>query len=325
MPAVVAGDRPGRAVQHERDVAVRAQPDLPAVAAGEEVRPAAAVEQHDRLAAGRRDLGQRRLRLRVQRVVVPAHVDDLHGRQALAVDALAQRQVRQLAPGLRARGRRPADQRRVVVGGPPARDEPRVVARVALVLERRVVLLVDDHEPEVVHRREHRRARPDRHPRLAAAQPQPLVEALALGQPGVQQRHRVAEARLEARDGLRRQRDLGDEHDHAAAALERRLRRAQVDLGLARAGDAVQQVPLARVRCTRSAASCSGVSATSRSAPGCVSGTRRRTRGSIVHQAARLEAPQRRRGPRRPGPAAAPAPRAGCRSAGPARRRCATA
>ena len=57
----------------------------------------------------------------------------------------------------------------------------------------------------------------------------------------MQQRDGVAEARLEAADGLRRQRDLGHEHDHALAALERRGRGAQVDLGLARARDAVQQ------------------------------------------------------------------------------------
>ena len=35
--------------------------------------------------------------------------------------------------------------------------------------------------------------------------------------------------------------DLGDEHDRAAPGLERRLDRTQVHLGLARAGDAVQQ------------------------------------------------------------------------------------
>ena len=56
------------AVQHERDVAVRAAPDAPARAAGEEVRPAAAVEQHDRLAAAAaRTLGERLRGARVQR------------------------------------------------------------------------------------------------------------------------------------------------------------------------------------------------------------------------------------------------------------------
>ncbi len=51
VAAVVAGEEAAGAVQHERDVAVRAAPHAPARAAGEEVRPAAAVEQHDRLAA----------------------------------------------------------------------------------------------------------------------------------------------------------------------------------------------------------------------------------------------------------------------------------
>ena len=41
------------------------------------------------------------------------------------------------------------------------------------------MLLVDDHQPDVVHRREDRRARADAHPRLARAQPCPLVVALA--------------------------------------------------------------------------------------------------------------------------------------------------
>ena len=48
-----------RAVQHERDVAVRALHDLPAGAAGEEVRPAAPVEQHDRLLAASADAVER--------------------------------------------------------------------------------------------------------------------------------------------------------------------------------------------------------------------------------------------------------------------------
>ena len=52
----------------------------------------------------------------------------------------------------------------------------------------------------------------------------------------------VAEAGAEARDGLRGEADLGDEDDRAPAAGERRLDRGQVDLGLARAGDPVQEL-----------------------------------------------------------------------------------
>ena len=108
------------------------------------------------------------------------------------------------------------------------------------------MLLVDDDQPEVGDRREDGGARADRDPRLAGAQPPPLVVALALPQRGVQQRDGVAEAGLEAPDGLRRQRDLGHEHDHALPALQRRGGGPQVDLRLARAGDAVEEVRCAR-------------------------------------------------------------------------------
>ena len=103
------------------------------------------------------------------------------------------------------------------------------------------MLLVEHDQPEPLDRREDGRARPDADARGAAAQPAPLVVTLARGELGVQHRDRVAEAVREAADDLRRQADLRHEHDHAEPALERRRRGAQVDLGLARAGDAVQQ------------------------------------------------------------------------------------
>ncbi len=103
------------------------------------------------------------------------------------------------------------------------------------------MLLVDDDQAEAGDRREDRRARPDADPRLAVAQPVPLVAALAGSEARVQDRDRVAEARDEARDRLRRHPDLGHSDDHPAAALQRRLGGGEVDLGLARAGDPVQE------------------------------------------------------------------------------------
>ena len=54
-------------------------------------------------------------------------------------------------------------------------------------------------------------------------------------------RHLLAEALHEAAGRLRGERDLGNQHDRRALALERGGHGAQVDLGLAAAGDAVQQ------------------------------------------------------------------------------------
>ena len=104
------------------------------------------------------------------------------------------------------------------------------------------MLLVDDDQAEVADRGEDGGARADADAGLAAAQAAPLVEALAGGEGRVEDGEAVAEAGAEAGDGLRREADLGDEDDRAAAARERRLDRGEVDLGLAGAGDAVEEL-----------------------------------------------------------------------------------
>src|ERR687890_1712888 len=77
--------------------------------------------------------------------------------------------------------------------------------------------------------------------RLTAAQAPPLVVALAGGEGRVEHGEAVAEPGAEAGDGLRCQPDLGDEDDRSPAALQCRLDGGQVDLGLARSGDAVEE------------------------------------------------------------------------------------
>ncbi len=69
----------------------------------------------------------------------------------------------------------------------------------------------------------------------------PHDESLARGQRRVEDGDVVAEARAEASDELRRQRDLRDEHDGPEPALARGGDRAEVDLGLAAAGHAVKE------------------------------------------------------------------------------------
>ena len=173
---------------------------------------------------------------------------------------------------LRPRGGAAQQQQRSAALGALGGDVAGVVARVALVLVGGVVLLVDDDQPEILDRREHGRARADADPRLALAQAPPLLVALGRAQLRVQHRDGVAEAFDEAPDDLRGQRDLRHEHDRAASLLQRGRGGAQVDLGLAGAGDAVQQPPARRVRAVSAAVErrehgrCSAVS---RAARGC--------------------------------------------------------
>ena len=96
------------------------------------------------------------------------------------------------------------------------RDVAGMVARRLAVLVARLVLLVDHDEAEVAHRREDGRARADGDPALAPAQQPPGIGALAVGEPAVQHRDLVAEDAAEPAHRLRRERDLGHQHDRAA-------------------------------------------------------------------------------------------------------------
>ncbi len=103
------------------------------------------------------------------------------------------------------------------------------------------MLLVDDDQPEPLDRSEDGRPGPDDDPGLAAGDALPLVAALRLGQPRVQDGDGRAEPRPEPRGCLRREGDLGDEDDRRAPARERGLAGADVDLGLPAPRRAVQQ------------------------------------------------------------------------------------
>src|SRR5205085_379899 len=153
--AVVADEAAGAAVDDQRDVAVGAAPVVAAGAAGEPGREAAAVDHHDRLAAGGADALQGGPGIRVDRAAAGvglAHVDQADRRQAAAVDPLRQLEARQLEPGLRPRGRGPGDEHGAGTLGAAAGDGAGVVSRVALLLVGGVVLLVDDDQAEVADR-----------------------------------------------------------------------------------------------------------------------------------------------------------------------------
>ncbi len=275
MAAVMAGEEAAVAVQHERDVALRAAPHPPARAARQEVRPAAAVEQHDRLTSRLAHLRKRLRGLRVQPCALAPRMSSTltsgSGRPSTRVDrrsssaasamavqrrgARGQRVSRghAQADALRTRGGAAEQQQRAACARSLGRDVAGVVARVAFVLVGGVVLLVHDDQAEVLDRREHGRARTDAHARLCSAQPPPFLVALAWAQARVQHRDGLAEALQEAPDDLWRQRDLRDEHDRTPALLQHNRGGAQVDLGLARSRHPLQQALLKAVRVQRRA------------------------------------------------------------------------
>ena len=114
------------------------------------------------------------------------------------------------------------------------------------------MLLVDDDQAEPGQRREDRHPRAEHQVGRAEQRGQPVAQPLGRREAAVQRddapRHGAAgaEAGSDARLELRRQVDLGHQQQHLPAGVERGLGGAQVDLGLAAAGDAVQQRDAAR-------------------------------------------------------------------------------
>ena len=104
------------------------------------------------------------------------------------------------------------------------------------------MLLVDDHQTQPPQRQEERRAGP--HDELAprrAAEAQVGFGTGALRQARVVDRHAAAEDALHALDQLRREGYFGDKQQHVVAAPQRLGNQMDVDFGLARARNAVQQ------------------------------------------------------------------------------------
>ena len=225
-------------------------------------RDPAAVQEQDRLAAALREraqLGEQRRRERIAGLA--AQVDD-RGRAGAGPASRPPSSSRSRRAQLSGRGvARAEDRNRALERRALRRHRPRVVARIRLLLVRRVVLLVDADDADPIERGEDRRAGADDDRSVAACDPLPLVAALGLGERRVEDGDAVAEAGAEAADRLRRERDLRDEHDRAASPLERGRARLDVDLGLAAAGRAVEQEVAAAARpaprgCGRSALAC---------------------------------------------------------------------
>ncbi|VVN09487.1 hypothetical protein PS623_03715 [Pseudomonas fluorescens] len=103
------------------------------------------------------------------------------------------------------------------------------------------MLFVDDDQARVFHWREQRRTGADNDVGFAIPRRQPGIQALTVVHCRVQQSDARIEALLEARQGLRAEVDLGDQHQRLLAGLQGFADQLQVDLGLAAAGNPCQQ------------------------------------------------------------------------------------
>ncbi len=174
-------------------------------------------------------------------------IHDSHLRHASAADALRQAQflvaaLRRVVECFERRRRGAKHDRNVQALGADNGEIARRVTKAALLLVRSVVLLVDDDEPRRRQRRKHGRSRADDEPRLAAIGAPPRVEPLPLGDSRMQHGELFAEPFAQTAHELRGQADLGHEQQCLAARRQFRCDEPQVNLGLAAARYAVQQI-----------------------------------------------------------------------------------
>ena len=117
----------------------------------------------------------------------------------------------------------------------------RRITQPLLLLVGAVVLLVDDDQAQIAKRQERRRARADHHRRQTGARAQPGLRAFGLRHGRVVAGDVRAEAPREAFAQLRRQTDFRRQHQHLLASSDHVSGAPQVQLGLAAAGDPLQQ------------------------------------------------------------------------------------
>ena len=116
-----------------------------------------------------------------------------------------------------------------------------LIVDAVVLLEARIVLLVDDDQPEILERQEQRRPCADDHARLAGRHRRPDAAAITRRQRRMPLDGWRTEPPLEPPEELAGQRDLRQHDQRLSATRERPRDGLEVDLGLAGAGDAVEQ------------------------------------------------------------------------------------
>ena len=116
-----------------------------------------------------------------------------------------------------------------------------MIMRAVVLLVGLVVLLIDDDQAQIGIGQEQGGARADHDRRLAGRYRGPVARAGARGQFGMPFQRTHAEALREAIEELSSQRDLRHQDQRLLAAADDFGDRLEIDFGLARASDAVEQ------------------------------------------------------------------------------------
>ena len=250
MAAVVAGEAVHQPVLDHPGGAIGALETVAAVAAQGQRGKAAAVEEQQRLLFALEvglELGdQARCEPAAPRRRILGQVDRAHVGQARSGEALGQSDLAVAAdldhvPAFDCRGRRGQDHRHVLEPGAHHRGVASMILNSVFLLERGLVRFVDDDQPEVRIGQEQSRAGADRDLRLAARDRAPGAPPLRRAQVRMPRDRGAAEARLEALEEWLGERDLGQQDQRLFVLPQALGDRLEIDLGLARAGDSVEQ------------------------------------------------------------------------------------
>ena len=190
--------------------------------------------------------GERRRDEAAARRRLAAQIDRLDRRHALAAEPLRQGDAAIAAApridlGLERRRRRRQHHRDLRDVAAHHRHVAGVIVHAVLLLVGRIVLLIDHDEAEIGIGQKQRRARADHDGDLAVGDRAPGARAPARRQFRMPFRRPHPEAGGEAVEKLRGERDLRHQDQALPAAADRLRHRLEIDLGLARAGDAVEQ------------------------------------------------------------------------------------
>ena len=181
----------------------------------------------------------------VRRRVLPL-VHQRDSRQRLVVNTMGQGKKQVLAGSgivkrLHRRGRAAHDHHRPALLSANDGNVPRVVARRFFLLVGSVVLFVNDNKAEMLHRGENRRAGSNGNLCFTARQTTPFVETFPAGKAAVQHAEPGRKTGRKALHELVGQRNFRHQDERRFALAEHAGNRAHVNLGLAAAGNAVQQ------------------------------------------------------------------------------------